>query len=118
MFHPAVLKTLAPLMLIGAAAAFAPAIANAAYGDSVNSVISSTRVVRFHDLNLAQAGDVAALYARIRHAAKEVCSASAASAVQRDCYEEAIAAAVARVNNPSLKAYHERRTSAGTRAGV
>jgi hypothetical protein len=48
----------------------------------------------------------------------EVCSASAASAVQRDCYQEAIASAVARVNNPSLNAYHQRRTNVGTRAGV
>jgi UrcA family protein len=117
MFHPAVLKTLAPLMLIGAAAAFAPAIASAGYSDSPNSVISSSRVVRFHDLKLDQAGDVAALYARIRHAAAEVCRSSAASSMQRDCYEEAIATAVERVNNPSLKAYHERHTSTGTRAG-
>jgi UrcA family protein len=118
MFHPAVLKTLAPIMLLGAAAAFAPAIASAAYADSPNSVISSSKVVRYHDLNLSQPDDVAALYARIRRAAVEVCSASAASAVQRDCYQEAIASAVARVNNPSLNAYHQRRTSVGTRAGV
>jgi UrcA family protein len=118
MFHPAVLKTLAPIMLLGAVAAFAPAIASASYGDSANSVVSSTKVVRFHDLDLRQPDDVATLYARIRRAAAEVCTASAASAVQRDCYQEAIATAVARVNSPSLKAYHERRTSVSARAGA
>ncbi len=118
MFHPAVLKTLAPLMLIGAAAAFAPAIASAAYSDSPNSAITSSKVVRFNDLKLDQTGDVAALYARIRHAAAQVCSSGAGSAMQRDCYEKAIATAVARVNNPSLTAYHEHRTNAITRAGV
>jgi UrcA family protein len=120
MFHPAVLKTLVPIMLLGAAAAFAPAIASAAYGDSPNSVVSSARVVRFHDLNLGREDDVATLYARIRRAAVEVCSSSAESAVQRDCYQEAIATAVARVNSPSLNAYHQRRASVGTgkRAGV
>jgi UrcA family protein len=79
-------------------------------------VVSSTRVVRFHDLDLRQPDDVATLYARIRRAAAEVCTASAASAMQRDCYQEAIATAVARVNSPSLKAYHERRTSVSARA--
>lgn len=118
MFHPAVLKTLAPLMVLGAAAALAPAIASASYGDSANSVVSSTKVVRFHDLDLNQADDVATLYARIRRAAAEVCTASAASAMQRDCYQEAIATAVAHVNSPSLSAYHQRRSNSGTRAGM
>ena len=118
MFRPEVLKNLAPLLLLGAAVALAPTIASASYGDSPNSVISTSKVVRFHDLKLDQAGDVATLYARIRHAAAEVCSSSAAAAVQRDCYQEAIATAVERVNNPSLKAYHERRSKAGTRAGL
>jgi UrcA family protein len=117
MFHPAVLKTLAPLMLIGAAAAFAPAIASAAYSDSPNSVIA-TKVVRFNDLKLDQSGDVAALYARIRHAAAQVCSSGPGSATQRDCFEKAIATAVARVNNPSLTAYHEHRAGGVTRAGA
>lgn len=118
MFHPAVLKTLAPIMLLGAAAAFAPAIASADYADSPNSVVSSSKVVRYHDLNLSQPDDVAMLYARIRRAAAEVCTSSAAAAAQRDCYQEAIATAVARVNSPSLNAYHQRRASDGTRAGV
>ena len=115
MFHPRVLKNLAPLLVLGAAAALAPAIASASYGDSANSVVSSSMVVRFHDLDLNQAGDVATLYARIRHAAKEVCSASAESAVQRDCYQEAIATAVTRVNNASLSAYHQRRSAGAAR---
>lgn len=118
MFHPKVLRNLAPLLLLGAAVALAPGIASASYGDSANSVVSSSMVVRYHDLDLSQSKDVATLYARIRRAAKEVCTANAASAVQRECYQEAIATAVARVNSPSLKAYHERRGGAGTRAGV
>jgi UrcA family protein len=118
MFHPKVLKNLAPLLLLGIAAALAPAIASASYGDSANSVVSSSKVVRYHDLNLNQAEDVATLYTRIRRAAAEVCTASAASSMQRDCYQEAIATAVARVNSPSLSAYHQRRSGARTRGGV
>ncbi len=117
MFVPKVLKNLAPLLLLGAAVALAPAIASASYGDSANSVVSSSKVVRYHDLNLNQSEDVATLYARIRRAAAEVCTASAASSMQRDCYQEAVASAVARVKNPSLNAYHQRRSGAGTRAG-
>src|SRR5258708_35567099 len=94
MFHPAVLKTLAPILLLGAAAAFAPAIASAAYGDSPNSVVSSAKVVRFHDLNLGREDDVATLYARIRRAAVEVCSTRYASAGQRDCSTAQIASDV------------------------
>ena len=118
MFRPEVLKNLAPLLLLGAAVALAPTIASASYGDSANSVVSSSKVVRFKDLNLNQAEDVATLYARIRRAAAEVCSANAVSAMQRDCYQEAIATAVARVNNPSLSAYYQRRSGAGTRPGA
>jgi|SRR5712675_2513914 len=109
MFRPEVLKNLAPLLLLGVAAVLAPAIASASYGDSAHSVVSSTKVVRYHDLNLNQAEDVATLYARIRRAAAEVCTSSAASSMQRDCYQEAISSAIARVNNPSLSAYHQRR---------
>jgi len=109
MFDPKVLRNLAPLLLLGAAVALAPAIASASYGDSVNSVVSSSKVVRYHDLDLSHSEDVATLYARIRRAAKEVCTSSAVSAMQRDCYQEAIATAVARVNSPSLSAYHQRR---------
>jgi len=57
-------------------------------------VVSSSKVVRYHDLNLNRSEDVATLYARIRRAAAEVCTASAASSMQRDCYQEAIATAV------------------------
>jgi len=111
MFHPKVLKNLAPLLLLSAAAVLAPTIASASYGDSAASQVTSIRVVRYHDLDLSQKDDVATLYARIRRAATEVCKASAASAVQLDCYQEAIATAVARIHSPSLTAYYQHRTA-------
>ena len=111
MFDPKIFKNLAPLLLLGAAAVLAPTIASASYGDSANSQVSSTKVVRFHDLDLSQKDDVATLYARIRRAAAEVCTASAAAAMQRDCYQEAIATAVARINRPPLTAYYQHRTA-------
>lgn len=69
------------------------------------------RVVAFADLDLNHSAGVAALYARIRSAAREVCEpliASDRSAVAsaRACAEQAIERAVAAVNAPQLTSYY------------
>ena len=107
MFRPATFKTLVPLMLLGAAAA-APAIASAAAPvASPGDKITQSTVVRYYDLDLSKPADAARLYARIRHAAARVCPSSWGDSPQRDCYDAAVAAAVARINKPLLSARHQ-----------
>jgi len=69
-----------------------------------------TRVVEFGDLDLNRDVGVAALYARIKSAAREVCEPLDAWSLrllrQRfDCREDALGRAVADVNSPALSAY-------------
>jgi UrcA family protein len=69
-----------------------------------------TRTVSFQDLDVTRAAGVAALYARIKVAAQEVCepvNARALSSVQlaRRCMDDAMADAVASVNSPRLTDY-------------
>ena len=68
------------------------------------------RVVEFGDLDLNRDVGVAALYARIRSAAREVCEPLDVWSLrmlrqQFDCRENAIGRAVADVNSPALTAY-------------
>ena len=108
MYRSATFKTLVPLMLLGAAAAVAPAIVSAAApGESTGATITESKVVRFCDLDLSKPADAARLYARIRNAAARVCPSSWGDSPQRDCYDAAVAAAVARVNMPLLSARHQ-----------
>lgn len=108
MYRSATFKTLVPLVLLGAAAAVAPAIASAAApGESTGATITESRVVRYCDLDLSKPADAARLYARIRHAAARVCPSSWGDSPQRDCYDAAVAAAVARINKPLLSARHQ-----------
>jgi UrcA family protein len=69
------------------------------------------RVVRYADLDLDRAADVAELYGRIRNAAKQVCWIQEASSVQRRlrtqaCVNAVTANTVARVDHDSLTNYH------------
>jgi UrcA family protein len=70
------------------------------------------QAVTYRDLDLSRPADAAVLYARIGHAAKEVCapfdSAAANARNLRDkCIEQAIAATVARLNDANVTAqYH------------
>jgi len=108
MYRPATFKTLLPLMLLGAAAAVAPAITSAAAPAATpGDKITQSTVVRYYDLDLSKPEDAARLYARIRHAAAGVCPSRWGDSPQRDCYDAAVAAAVARVNKPLLSARHQ-----------
>jgi UrcA family protein len=81
--------------------------------------------VRIADLNLSLPADAAALYQRIRRAARNVCGdglaggSPLASSLDWDCVRDAVASAVTRVNQPLLTAVHQRNGgTAPTRAGA
>ncbi len=85
----------------------------AAAGESDNE--PPKRVVHFADLDLSRNTGVAALYARLRFAAREVCEPMEVRALRsigaRDrCVTQAIARAVADVNVPTLTSYHLAKT--------
>ena len=69
------------------------------------------RTVNFADLDLSHGAGVAALYARIRTAAREVCGQPDTRQLQaymssRRCTEQAVARAVHDANAPRLISYH------------
>jgi UrcA family protein len=73
------------------------------------------RVVHFADLDLNHSAGVAALYGRIRFAAREVCGPVQDRVLHSTvgtarCVTQAIARAVADVNVPTLTSYHLART--------
>jgi UrcA family protein len=75
-------------------------LANAAPSDDVPSV-----VVRFTDQDLAHIDGVAALYRRLKDAAKTVCAAQDGPRY-KSCWQSALSAAVAKVDGPALTAYY------------
>jgi len=74
------------------------------------------RIVKFGDLNLDHPDGVKALYGRLSTAANAVCHASTADVIHtgtrglRNCVRQAMARAVADVNNRNLTAYYNQRT--------
>jgi UrcA family protein len=85
----------------------------AAYADA--QFQDSSRV-RYSDLNLQRQSDVAKLYDRIAVAADQVCGprsltgSYSKSSIYTNCYDDALAQAVARVNQAPLTLYYEQRT--------
>jgi len=79
-------------------AGFAPA---ASAGEEPRSI-----TVKFGDLNIATAEGAAALYTRIRTAARLVCSQPDPLWNTRSCVDKAIADAVTKVNQPALFAVY------------
>jgi UrcA family protein len=71
-----------------------------------------TARVRYGDLNLSSDAGVATLYARLRHAADQVCEYSRFRVVDPACVTQAMDGAVAKVANGRLTALHLRRTGA------
>ena len=97
---------------LGGAAAVSLACA-AAYADSPSAVeFQHAATVRFTDLNLDRARDVAALYGRIELAADRLCGPKSLTghyykaADYESCTADAMADAVARINRESLTAYY------------
>ena len=83
-----------------------------------SSAQEPSTVVRFHDLNLANAKDVAILYVRITRAARWVCRDDDRSLrdiprLQRlqECVDTTIERAIADANRPALTAFHRGKTT-------
>jgi UrcA family protein len=73
------------------------------------------RVVKFADLDLTRTTGAAALYARLRSAARLVCEPTGERSLQsivlmRRCVEQSIERAVAAVNAPALTDYYLAKT--------
>jgi UrcA family protein len=73
----------------------------------------SARVVKYADLDLAREAGIAALYGRLRSAAREVCQPLdphdlASLDAARRCERQAIERAVADVGAPALTSYYRR----------
>ena len=71
-------------------------------------------VVSYNDLNLDHPEGISALYARLHTAANSVCQTMPSSdpfeqMKQHACFEKALAAAIAKIGNPNLTAYSEKR---------
>lgn len=95
-------------------------LAAAASTSSIAAPPTDTRqtVLNYSDLNLNSTSGVRRVYARIRKAAETVCGERHAVGSRvtqqdwRDCYDRAVAEAVARLDKPALNAYHQRRAGA------
>jgi UrcA family protein len=99
------------LALLATAALAVLAVGNAARAESLDDALSGTTViVHYGDLDLARPGSAARLYVRLADAAEKVCSPLDSPDLSlgqrhRRCVEEALDAAVTRVNDPRLTAY-------------
>jgi UrcA family protein len=108
-------------LLRGASIAVLALAATAAYADSATVQFQDASPVRFSDLNLDRPADVAKLYYRIAAAADRVCGprsltgAYSKSSIYQSCYADAVAQAVARVNQAPLTAYYQQRVQSTSR---
>jgi UrcA family protein len=102
--------------IIIAAAAVCATLGGAARADEAPQVN-----VKYADLNLGTTAGATALYQRIRRAANEVCPATddrelPAKAVAKACADQAVARAVATVDNVNLTKVYE--AELGTTVGI
>jgi UrcA family protein len=87
----------------------APAIAEQREGESL------TKVVNYSDLNLTAAAGARTLYGRLRMAATQVCAPFSGNTLKdktrwHECFDPALARAVAEIDAPMLTAIHLNRT--------
>jgi UrcA family protein len=104
-----------PLLVGLASACLGLGAAMSAAADDVPSFEARTKVVRYGDLNLANAQGVQQLYRRIVAAANEVCASGdhrslEAFALDASCKERSIGRAVAGIGLPQLIALHAAKT--------
>lgn len=103
-------RSLLASLALGSALLAATALA-AGPADSISAARSVT--VRYNDVNLTTFAGATTLYQRIQGAARLVCGGSGRSLFEqhavRECYWNAVAQAVATVNNPTLTAVHQAR---------
>jgi UrcA family protein len=101
-------------LLIGVAVSAISLVYTAAYADSPQ-IQTHTSIVHFRDLNLNRPQDVARLYNRITVAADRVCGPRTLTgshykvADYESCYADAVAQAVAHVDNASVTGYYRQR---------
>jgi UrcA family protein len=103
-----------PVRIILAAAAACIALGGAAHAGEVQQIH-----VKYADLNLGTNTGATALYQRIRHAANDVCTVTdnrdlTQEALARTCAAQAMAQAVAAVNNTGLTKVYEAKLGATT----
>jgi len=103
-------------LLRGAALSAITLVSAAANAGPTSDVeFQNSATVSFKDLNLSRPQDVARLYSRIALVADKVCGprsltgAYSKSADYASCYADAIAHAVAHVDQPTLTAYYRQR---------
>jgi UrcA family protein len=103
-------------LALGAALFAGAALASDAAADGDQAARSVA--VRYGDVNLASVAGATTLYQRIQGAARFVCGEQDRSLVAqhawKQCYQSAVAEAVARVNNPTLTAVHLSREAPTT----
>jgi UrcA family protein len=75
-------------------------------------------IVNYSDVNLSTVAGATRLYQRIQGAARFVCGYQGRGLAEwrawKDCYQQAIAGAVASVNSPLLTAIHRKQSGEGT----
>ena len=86
-----------------------PAMAERRDGESL------TKIVNYSDLNLNGASGARTLYGRLRMAATQVCAPFTGGTLKdktnwRECFDPALARAVAEIDAPMLTAYHLSRS--------
>jgi len=98
-----------------AAALFGTAFGFAVFPAVADSSDAPQATVKYGDLNVASPEGTAVLYARIRHAARNVClqfdgDHLDASGQREACINKAISDAVTKVNAPALSALYRAKT--------
>jgi UrcA family protein len=91
-------------------------------GDEMPSTafVHESAVVRYDDLSLDSAAGIKALYARLTHAAAQVCGSQPhvaelrRLAQYRSCYNSALNKAIDKIDNDNLQALHEDRSATKT----
>jgi UrcA family protein len=105
----------AQLLTRAGIAALALSTCLVAYSASAQPKVKA-QTVSFADLDLSKAAGAQTLYKRIKAAARNVCGPAdnytyvTPSKQFRQCYEKAIADAVAQIDRPSLTALHREET--------
>lgn len=116
MLHPVISRTLLCASLSTLLFTAVPGAASAA-GAADAATIQTSVTVRVSDIDLSTPAGARTFYRRVRDAAYRVCDAG--WSVDRECVNNAVAAAVSRVDRPLVTALHRRSAgSAVNRAGA
>jgi UrcA family protein len=103
------MKNLIPMAVVAIVAA--RGIAQAGVPPAAPAMVSRSVTVRFADLNTTSAEGAAALYGRIKHAARNVCEYAGLEIYDRGtgatdiCMRDAIDDAIMKVDRPAVTAY-------------